>query len=153
MKKLFPIILVLCSMWSGSAYSKIIFRALCDNPEGVSFSRSIAHLRENKVLKSNYEKDKFVGDDKIEIIYDNNKLEQIQIIWGTDNRTEKLTARNNDFYHWSFIKQNIANGFYYGHWSLSLPNKTLTYYKGNTHKDSISTGINNGMYSSNCEIK
>jgi hypothetical protein len=50
MKKLFPIISVLCLVWSGSAYSKIIFRALCENPEGVSFSRSIAHLNENKVI-------------------------------------------------------------------------------------------------------
>ena len=151
-KKLLSI-LVLGLLCCNVSYSKIVFRAECENPNGVRFSTSILHLQNDRLLTGEYEKDKFLGDDYIELIYDNSKPNQIQFIWGTDNRTENLSARNEKFYHWGFIKENLADGFYYGHWSLSIPNKTLTYYKGNTRSDGISTAISNGMFSSKCKIK
>ena len=152
MKKLL-VIIKLSLLLSMGVNAEIVFRAKCENPKGVMFSSSIAHLRDNKQLGANYEEDSFLGSDKIELIYDNNKPNEIQFIWGSDNKMETLYAKNKNFYHWGFIKENnLTDGFYFGHWSFSLPNKTLTYYKGNTHKTGISTGIQNGLYSSKCEI-
>ena len=148
------IILLINLFIVANANSKIVFRVECDSPEGVRYSESIAHLQNNKIISGNYEADKFTDDgDKIEIIYDDANPKQIQLIWGDDIKYYQLYARNEKFYHWGFIDENYANGFYWGHWSISLPNKILTYYKGNTNSTGIGTGIANGMYSSKCILR
>ena len=152
MKKLL-LIIVLGLLFGGSGYAEIVFRADCENPKGVRFSESIAHLKNDELISSYYEKDQFTGNDIIELIYDNSNPKQIQVIWGEVSKFHNLHAANENFYHWGFIDKNFGNGFYWGHWSLSLPNKTLTYYKGNTSSTGIGTGIANGLYSSKCKIR
>jgi hypothetical protein len=151
MKKLLAII-VLGLFFSGNAFADIVFRAKCENPEGITFSESIAHLQNNKKLGGDYTKDKFTGSDQIELIYDDSKPNEIQFIWGSDNKIEKLYAKNDKFFHWGLFDKNYGNGFYWGHWSFSLPNKILTHNKGNTHSTGISTGISNQIFTSKCEI-
>ena len=152
MKKILEII-ILILLFNTNSYSEILFRAECENPKGVRYSESMLHLNNNKIISSDYSKDQFTGNDKIELIYDNNKPNEIQFIWGTENKFEKLYAKNEKFYHWGFIDNNFSNGFYWGHWSFSLPNKILTYYKGNTNSDGISTGIVTSIFSSKCILK
>ena len=152
MKKLLGIV-VLGLLLSGNAYSEILFRAECENPKGVRYSESMLHLDNDKIISTKYKEDQFLGSDTIELIYDNNKPNEIQFIWGTENKIEKLYAKNEKFFHWGFIDNNFSNGFYWGHWSFSLPNKILTYYKGNTKSDGISTGITTSIFSSKCIIK
>ena len=77
MKKLLSI-LVLSLLLSGSGYAEIVFRADCENPKGVRFSESIAHLKNDELISSYYEKDQFTGNDIIELIYDNSNPKQIQ---------------------------------------------------------------------------
>ena len=151
MKKLLGSV-VLGLLLSGNANAEIVFRVKCENPKGITYSESVAHLQNDKKLGGNFEKDQFTGSDQIELIYDNSKPNEIQFIWGTDNRIEKLYAKNDKFFHWGLFDENFGNGFYWGHWSFSLPNKTLTHNKGNTHSTGISTGISNGIFTSKCEI-
>tara|TARA_B100001564_G_C20139367_1_gene445912 strand:+ start:7 stop:468 length:462 start_codon:yes stop_codon:yes gene_type:complete len=151
MKKLL-VIMVLGLLWSISSFADIVFRAKCENPKGISYSDSIAHLQNDKKLGGSFEEDQFTGSDQIELIYDDAKPDEIQFIWGTDNKIEKLYARNDKFFHWGMFDKNFGNGFYWGHWSFSLPNKILTHNKGNTHSTGISTGISNQIFSSKCEI-
>ena len=151
MKKLLGIV-VLGLLISGNTNAEIVFRVKCENPKGITYSESVAHLQNDKKLGGNFEKDQFAGSDQIELIYDNSKPNDIQFIWGTDNRIEKLYAKNDKFFHWGLFDENFGNGFYWGHWSFSLPNKTLTHNKGNTHSTGISTGISNAIFTSKCEI-
>ena len=151
MKKLLGIV-VLGLLLSVNANAEIVFRVKCENPKGITYSESVAHLQNDKKLGGNFEKDQFTGSDQIELIYDNSKPNEIQFIWGTDNRMEKLYAKNDKFFHWGLFDKNFGNGFYWGHWSFSLPNKTLTHNKGNTHSTGISTGISNAIFTSKCEI-
>ena len=151
MKKILGIV-VLCLLLSVNANAEIVFRVKCENPKGITYSESVAHLQNDKKLGGNFEKDQFTGSDQIELIYDNSKPNEIQFIWGTDNRMEKLYAKNDKFFHWGLFDKNFGNGFYWGHWSFSLPNKTLTHNKGNTHSTGISTGISNAIFTSKCEI-
>ena len=151
MKKLLGSV-VLGLLLSGNANAEIVFRVKCENPKGITYSESVAHLQNDKKLGGNFEKDQFTGSDQIELIYDNSKPNEIQFIWGTDNRIEKLYAKNDKFFHWGLFDENFGNGFYWGHWSFSLPNKTLTHNKGNTHSTGISTGISNAIFTSKCEI-
>ena len=151
MKKLLGIV-VLGLLLSGNVYAEIVFRVKCENPKGITYSESFAHLLDDKKLGGNFVEDQFTGSDQIELIYDNSKPNEIQFIWGTDNRMEKLYAKNDKFFHWGLFDKNFGNGFYWGHWSFSLPNKTLTHNKGNTHSTGISTGITNAIFTSKCEI-
>tara|TARA_B100001250_G_scaffold373229_1_gene359231 strand:+ start:2574 stop:3035 length:462 start_codon:yes stop_codon:yes gene_type:complete len=145
-------IVVLGLLISGNTNAEIVFRVKCENPKGITYSESVAHLQNDKKLGGSFEKDQFTGSDQIELIYDNSKPNEIQFIWGTDNRIEKLYAKNDKFFHWGLFDENFGNGFYWGHWSFSLPNKTLTHNKGNTHSTGISTGISNAIFTSKCEI-
>ncbi|MDC0046431.1 hypothetical protein OAJ20_02230 [Candidatus Pelagibacter sp.] len=152
MKKLLALV-VLSLMICGNAYSKIVFWAVCENPKGVRNSESILHLDNDKIISTKYKEDQFPGSDTIELIYYDNRPNEIQFIWGAEKKNEKLYAQNENFFHWGFIDNNFSNGFYWGHWSFSLPNKMLTYYKGNTNSDGISTGIATSIFSSKCIIK
>jgi hypothetical protein len=152
MRKLFLTILFIIVL-SENVFAEIIFRAECENPKGIRFSEDILHMQDNKKSLVDFEEDKFSGSDKIELIYDTNKKDQIQFIWGTENKFEKLYAHNSNFYHWGFVDNNYGNGFYWGHWSFSLPNKILTYYKGNTSSTGLSTGIATSLFKSKCILK
>ena len=152
MKKLFVIVL-LGLFLSTNVIAEIKFRVECENPKGVIFLEDIYHLQNNKINRVEFEEDKFSGSDTIELIYDNSNKDQIQFIWGSENKFEKLYAYNEKFYHWGFVDRNFANGFYWGHWSFSLPNKLLTYYKGNSSSSASATGMKTQIFSSRCVLK
>tara|TARA_B100001057_G_C22071748_1_gene652283 strand:+ start:42 stop:500 length:459 start_codon:yes stop_codon:yes gene_type:complete len=152
MKKLLAIV-VLSLLFNTNVFAEILFRAECENPKGVRYSQDIYHLQNDKINTVEFEKDKFSGSDTIELIYDTSNQDQIQFIWGSENKFEKLYAYNEKFYHWGFVDKNFANGFYWGHWSFSLPNKLLTYYKGNSSSTGSATGLATSIFSSRCIVK
>ena len=106
MKKLLLAVL-LSLILSGNAFTEIIFRAECENPKGIRFSEDILHMQDNKKSLVDFEQDKFSGSDKIELIYDTNKKDQIHLC------QNKLFQQ-----HQLFLKHNLQVNLF--HLSLSF---------------------------------
>ena len=95
--------------------------------------------------------DRYPDDDLIELIYDDSSPGYIQRIWGKDNDSIKLDAYNENFYHWRLFDKNYANGFYWGDWSFSLPDLMMIWTKGNTHGDTLGSGITSTTLYTKCK--
>ena len=148
MKKLIFIFFLI--LFSTASYAEIVIRVICDSPKG----KSISHLiikPDNEVIFNVFSDDKYLDDDKIELIYDSNNPNHIQFIWDTTNELKKLSGYNENFFHWRLFDKNYANGFYWGDWSFSLPNLILTHAKGHTNDDSLGSGIVSEIFYSKCK--
>lgn len=149
MTKILSTLIIIFAL-TGTSYSEIVFRIVCDEPTGQRVDKRLRKM-DNTVLHNGFESDRFSGGDKIEFIYDSASPDHIQRIWGTDNEKIKLLAYNNDFYHWIVFDKNFANGFYWNQWNLSIPDMFLIFQKGNSHNDGLGSGLSNSVWYSHCE--
>ena len=117
--------------------------SFCDN---VSAANEVSES-----LYENIETPHYPDDDLIELIYDDSSPGYIQRIWGKDNDSIKLDAYNENFYHWRLFDKNYANGFYWGDWSFSLPDLMMIWTKGNTHGDTLGSGITSTTLYTKCK--
>jgi hypothetical protein len=149
MKKLLAIV-VLGLLFTNNLSAKIVFRVICEAPQGKGVGAS-TNTVDNKTRYDGFKDDGYPDNDVIELIYDNNNPNQIQRIWGKDNESIKLDAYNEHFYHWRLFKPNYANGFYWGDWSFSLPDLMMIWTKGFTSKDGLGSGITSTTLYSKCK--
>ena len=143
-------ILVLGLLLSGNAYAKIVFRVICEQPQGMGVGAS-TNTSDNITRYNGFQEDRYPDDDFIELIYDNSNPNQIQRIWGKDNESIKLDVYNEHFYHWRMFKPNYANGFYWWDWSFSLPDLMMIWTKGHTSNDAFGSGITSTTLYSKCK--
>ena len=149
MKKLL-IIAAMGLLFTSSLSAEIVFRVICEKPQGKNISKSTSKF-DGKVNFDKFIDDGFFDNDLIELIYDNNQPKQIQRIWGKDNEKINLSASNKDFYHWRRFDTTSANGFNWGHWSFSLPDLMLIFTSGANYNDGLGSGISSTTMYSKCK--
>jgi hypothetical protein len=129
MKKAIAII-IFGLLLNGNANAKIVFRVICEQPQGKGVGAMTN--TSDKTKYDGFKDDSYPDNDFIELIYDDSSPNQIQRIWGEDNESIKLDAYNEHFYHWRMFKPNYAKGFHWGDWSFSLPDLMMIWTKGAT---------------------
>ena len=137
-------------LFTSSLSAEIVFRVICEKPQGKNISKSTGKI-DNEVRFDKFTDDAYPDNDLIELIYDKNKSNHIQRIWGKDNESIKLTAHNEKFYHWRMFDTNYAKGFHWGDWSFSLPDLMLIWTKGTTYNDGLGSGISSTTMYSKCK--
>ena len=148
MNKLLGIV-VLGLLFTNNLSAEIVFRVICEQPQGKSVGAMTN--TSDKTKYDGFKDDSYPDNDFIELIYDDSSPNQIQRIWGKDNESIKLDAYNEHFYHWRMFAPNYANGFHWGDWSFSLPDLMMIWTKGATYKDGLGSGIHSTTMYAKCK--